>query len=357
MNDVTIYNCHVHLFTLDHVPTGFLGPKARMLLDDARKRGALPALLRRILPDRDSDLFARYARLAEVGLGTSEEAIFDRLAASYPSGTRFVCLPLDMTFMGGGEPAKSVADQHEGLLRLRDRHGDAIVPFIAVDPRRQHPGGLGAYVREHAARGFRGIKIYPPLGVDPQDPRLVAEVYPVCVELGLPILTHCSRGGIRSRELAPAAAQALADPYRFRPVLEQFPTLRVCLAHFGGLADWRQWVAIPKTIGNLHRLDDNWLQRILEMLRSGRYPNLYTDISYTIFDFTTCAGPLKTFLQETAIRERVLFGSDYYMIEPERQAERAIVTLLRADFREGDLFRQIAETNPRRYLGEPTPRP
>ncbi len=351
MSEITIHNCHVHVFTLEHVPTRFLGAKAGVLLANARKRGALPAFLRSILPDRDSDLFERYARLAEVGLETSEEEVFARLAGSYPAGTRFVCLPLDMAFMGGGEPAKSVADQHDGLLRLRDRHGDAIVPFMAVDPRRAHPGGLGAYVREHAQRGFRGVKIYPPLGVDPQDARLVAEVYPACVELGLPIMSHCSRGGIRSRDLRPEAAQALADPHRFRPVLEQFPALRVCLAHMGGLGDWRDWLSIPKTIGNLARLDGNWLQRILDMFKSGRYPNLYTDISYTIFEFNRCAAPLKEFLRDPAIRDRVLFGSDYYMIEPEKQTERALLTLLRADFHEGDLFRLIAETNPRRYLG------
>ena len=179
MSEITIHNCHVHVFTLEHVPTGFLGSKAAAIVGNHRTLRRLPAMLRNVLPDRDADLFARYARLVEAGSLASEEEVFARVAANYPAGTRFLCLPLDMEFMGAGMPARTVADQHEGLLHLRERHGDAIVPFMAVDPRRSHPGGLGAYVRELAAKGFRGVKIYPPLGVDPADPRRVDEVDPL----------------------------------------------------------------------------------------------------------------------------------------------------------------------------------
>ena len=61
---------------------------------------------------------------------------------------------------------------------------------------------------------------------------------------------------------------------------------------------------------------------ILDMLRGGNYPNLYTDISYTIFYFEQNAPALKVLLEDAHVRSRVLFGSDFYMSEQRKLRER-----------------------------------
>ena len=87
------------------------------------------------------------------------------------------------------------------------------------------------------------------------------------------------------------------------------------------------------------------------MILSGKFPNLWTDISYTLFEFEQNIPFLRRFLQDPGLARRVLFGSDYYMTRQEVLSERAICFRLREAL--GDpLFRQIAEINPAIWLGE-----
>jgi predicted TIM-barrel fold metal-dependent hydrolase len=92
----------------------------------------------------------------------------------------------------------------------------------------------------------------------------------------------------------------------------------------------------------------NRLALISEMLHD--YENLYTDISYTIFQFQQNISLLRVLLSDPVLQKKVLFGSDYYMIEREQMTEREVYFQLRATLGE-ELFRQIAEINPRLYLG------
>ncbi len=79
------------------------------------------------------------------------------------------------------------------------------------------------------------------------------------------------------------------------------------------------------------------------------HPNLYTDISYTIFYFQEFVPALKVFLTDPVVRTRVLFGSDYYMADIEQDNERILSINLRAALGE-ECFWQIANANPKRYL-------
>ncbi|MEM7238861.1 MAG: amidohydrolase family protein, partial [Pseudomonadota bacterium] len=195
--------------------------------------------------------------------------------------------------------------------------------------------------------GFRGIKLYPPLGYSPSHPVLMDEIYPYCVENDLPVMSHCSRGGVRGRWIDDREQARLAGPDAFIEVLETFPRLRVCLAHFGGEAEWDAYLGPPMTT---RRTEDNWLEKIRLMLESGTYPNLYTDISYTVFKYTQNVPALDIFLSHPRVARRVLFGSDFYLTEREGKSERRVSIELRHGI--GDAkFRMIAETNPAEYLG------
>jgi hypothetical protein len=92
------------------------------------------------------------------------------------------------------------------------------------------------------------------------------------------------------------------------------------------------------------------------MIACGDYPNLYTDIAYTIFTpkirdlYVDLVDYLKVVLSDQKIRSHVLFGSDYYMVEQEELTEKEVSIMLRSRLGE-DLFFQIAHHNPMKFLG------
>jgi predicted TIM-barrel fold metal-dependent hydrolase len=55
-------------------------------------------------------------------------------------------------------------------------------------------------------------------------------------------------------------------------------------------------------------------------------------------------------LSHPLVRTHVLFGSDYYMVTQERMSEKEVSVMLRSRLGE-ELYKQIAYTNPREFLG------
>src|SRR5712691_11237676 len=87
------------------------------------------------------------------------------------------------------------------------------------------------------------------------------------------------------------------------------------------------------------------------MLRAGSYPNLWTDISYTLYANDEHVYLLKVLLSDPRVSSRVLFGSDFYVVENAELEERRRSVRLRAMLGE-DVFDAIARENPKRFLGE-----
>jgi len=345
-----LYNCHVHTFTAEHVPEGFLPLGLGALLRWRPLAALLTQALRHVNPWDSRDLVERYARLVSVGVSATQAEIFERVQAHYPADTRFVILPMDMAFMGAGRVPEDVDAQHAELRQLRARHPDRVIPFCAVDPRR--PGALARARRWLTTDGFRGVKLYPNLGYYPHDPVLL-RLYEFLEERGLPVLAHCAPGGLRHRRLSAEAAAEFAHPRHYAAILRRFPRLRLCLAHFGGADEWERQLS-----GEAERTGDDrtWVAWIGDLIRSGEYPHLYTDIAYTAFvpaprgrafDYLDY---LKVLLSDARLRARVLFGSDYYMVALERMTEKEASLALRSRLGE-DLFFQIAHHNSRRFLG------
>ena len=343
-----ITNCHVHTFTSDHVPDRFLPLGMGPLLKVPLLRHPLRALLALVDPFDGRDRFQRAANFLDIASGRSQRAVLERVRRRYPSGTRFVVLAMDLAYMGAGRVPASLEQQHDELAQLRDDLGDVVVPFAAVDPRR--PGVAAMLAQLVEQRGFAGVKVYPNLGYAPTHPVLMEEVWPYAEARGLPVMTHCSRGGVRGREVSRAQLDDLAAPWCWEPVLERFPALRVCLAHMGGDEEWRAYFANdPEGTGREVPARPSWLAAILDLLRSGRFPSLYTDVSYTVFNVERYVPALKVFLADPRVGARVLFGSDYYMVEQERFEERLLALRLRGTLGEA-LFWQVAEENPARGL-------
>jgi predicted TIM-barrel fold metal-dependent hydrolase len=197
---------------------------------------------------------------------------------------------------------------------------------------------------------FIGIKVYPSLGHKPLDehfPYMHDRLkdgdcfYARCEREGIPILSHCSPGGMTTHELpfymeyntlkptysaqsqfmpstvAPADAtnQVSSDdtpekaanwfyenhvhPRAWRKVLQQFPKLKLCLAHFGG-------ELFP--LGT----SSEWVKEIIDLTKE--YPNVYTDFScWDLGKSKETFAALLANEQNKHLKDKVLFGTDWYM--------------------------------------------
>lgn len=348
MADIRITNCHVHTFTTDHTPLYF----PHRIVAIFRLMPFLVTFLRSLfsyLPwDNVYGFFVRMENFHRTGSRATQRDIFREMRHYYPPDTRFVILPMDMELIGHGPVNKPIRDQHDELARLAQEYPENVIPFATIFPDR--PEGMDEFRRCVHELKFRGLKLYNKLGFAPDHPILMQQAYPFCIEHHLPVMVHCSRGGVSGKGWSQDDQDRVTAPNAWKPVLEAFPDLRLCLAHFGGERDWKTYINDGFDPETPESRGQNWVCQIREMIGSGDFPHLYTDISYTMFRFSDYAPLLRLFLAEAAIREKVLFGSDFYMTRQEDLSEKAVSIRLRDAVGEA-CFRQIAETNPARYLG------
>jgi predicted TIM-barrel fold metal-dependent hydrolase len=363
---VEITNCHVHIFTQAHTPDRFLPWPVPQLVRIPPVRRILRWIAR--LVDREQKTaLGRYAQIIETSYKKTQREVFEIVRGFYPEGTRFVLLAMDMTKMNAGGVAVGIDAQHAELVALRRAYPRGIViPFAAVDPR--HEGIVEKTIALIEQHDFRGLKLYPPTGYHPYDHRLWP-LYEYAEEHNLPVLTHCSRpASVQYRgeptvemRTDPVTGELLntgrfelltrfTDPDAYVPLLEKYPRLRICLAHFGGAGDWRSYLDRPWHSGG-DTAKKSWLAKILDMLRSGKYPNLWTDISYTLYANDEHVYLLKVLLSDPKVSNHVLFGSDFYVVENAELEERRRSVRLRAVLGE-QVFSTLARENPRRFLGE-----
>jgi len=358
MTELPIYNCHIHTFTTRQVPRDFLkllwgpvvGPIAGQVLSVRPLAHLVIRLAPYVNPWASNDLWERWANLFSTGDVLTQREVFLGVEKQYPPDTVFVVLPMDMAFFKLGPVPENIDWQHEDLLALAAEFPGRIVPFYAVDPRRDD---VIKRARQFLASGkFRGVKIYPNGGYYPTDDKLMG-VYAICEEHGLPVTAHCGPYGVWQYGLTVADRVRFSHPSNYEAILTKFPKLRLCLAHFGGSSEWdKQLKSKTDRAGD----DRSWVRWICDLIRDGAYPNLYTDISYLIFQsagqgiHVTYMDYLKVLLDNPRLQGHVLFGSDYYMVEQEPMTEKEVSIALRSHLGE-DLFFQIAHHNPRRWLG------
>jgi predicted TIM-barrel fold metal-dependent hydrolase len=354
----SIHNCHTHTFTCRAIPEGFFPFGFIHFLRSKWGSAITRYILRKILPFKGWDAFDRIAAFVTIGNMKSQEENFRFVKGFYPQGTKFVILPMDMEFMGAGSAPQSYLEQLEELkdLYMHPEYRDMMIPFIAVDPRRPRIEELlKEYIDKH---NFRGIKLYPPLGYYPFDPAL-DPVYSFAEEKQIPIIAHCSPGGVYGRyKITPEMRKhpktgALieggskkffknyTDPANYHYVLERFPNLIICLAHFGGGAEWAEYLKNPLPGPE----SSSWLSKVSRLIQ--KYPNVYADVAYTASE-EEYRSMIKVLINTEELREKILYGSDFYMVQMDN-TEREFGINLRAFLGEDD-YRQIAVTNPLKFF-------
>lgn len=133
--------------------------------------------------------------------------------------------------------------------------------------------------------GLNGVKLHPDIQKFAIDEPRCRKIYELCAGR-LPILLHT--GDKRF---------GFSNPEHLLPVLRDFPDLTVVGAHFGG---WSVWEEASERLAGL--------------------PNLWVDCSSTFYAISDNDTILKWIRRYGA--DRVLFGTDYPMWEPEQELER-----------------------------------
>jgi uncharacterized protein len=170
-------------------------------------------------------------------------------------------------------------------------HPDALIPFASIDP---HKGRAGVREARRLVEryGVRGFKFHPSMqGFSPDD-RLAYPLYEAIEELGVPALFHTGQtgigagvpggGGIRLRH---------SNPMLIDDVAVDFPELRIILAH----------PSFP------------WQDEALAV--ATHKPFVYIDLSGWSPKYFP---PQLVRYANTLLQDKVLFGSDYPVLTPDR---------------------------------------
>jgi predicted TIM-barrel fold metal-dependent hydrolase len=363
---------------------------------------------------------ARYLSFMQVGGKSSQREIFElalEIGKHHDPAIRLVALTLNMDHMDSiKDVRKSFETQLEEIRDIKRYYPDHFFPFLGVDPYHKSGKDLKEWAQKNLEYGFLrgdkpypyfyGIKIYPAHGFFPFD-RKLEQLYGFAEMYDIPIMTHCTRSGsmyigdnIQDRimknpsMILPAGNQRAVDagkkilerierfyqaglvrnnslgnninacnlfshPENYIPVLEKFPGLKLCLAHMGGTTEFLPDEKVSENVKKLRKLEQSgkWLDVIRNMMH--QYPNLYTDVSYTLSDFDKkdIVDLLIGFLGDpnnpNALGHRVLFGTDYFMTEQEKKELDLYAILLNND-RLNPWADLLTRVNPARYMSNIT---
>lgn len=134
---------------------------------------------------------------------------------------RSVLLIIDSA-LGMESPALDIEDIYKLHLEILQQHSDRFCVFAGIDPRRGQKG-YELFVKSIEEYGFRGLKLYPPMGYAMDHPGLIP-IYEYCDKHRLPILIHTGDSLKTLDRQHSKVANALK-------VVSRFPGISFILAH------------------------------------------------------------------------------------------------------------------------------
>ena len=207
---------------------------------------------------------------------------------------------------------------NETVLAGAQRNPDVLIPFVSVDPTRATaPNEARRLIETGRVRGF---KLHPPLQQFFPNDRAVYPFYEVVEAARLPIVFHTGHSGIGTGVRGGGGVRLkYGQPMPIDDVAVDFPDLPIVMAH----------PSFP------------WQDEALSICM--HKPNVYIDLSgwspkYFPANLVQYAN--------TQLRDKVLFGSDYPLISPDRWLADFEKLPIKEDVRE-----RILKTNAVRLLG------
>ncbi len=181
--------------------------------------------------------------------------------------------------------------KNEEVAELAAKNSDVLIPFASIDPAK---GKMGAREARRLVKDFgvKGFKFHPTYqGFYPND-RTAYVLYEAIAEMGAIALFHTGQTGVGSGMRGGNGMRLkYSNPMCLDDVAVDFPDMPIVLAH----------PSFP------------WQEEALAV--ATHKPNVYIDLSGWSPKYFP---PVLVRYANTLLREKVLFGSDWPMIAPER---------------------------------------
>ena len=186
------------------------------------------------------------------------------------------------------DPAR--ATPLEIIERAREQHADVLIPFGSVDPAR----GAEAVklAKQQIEAGARGFKFHPSSQAFMPNDRSVYPVYEVIQEAGVPALFHTGQTGAGAGTRGGGGIRlAYSNPIYLDDVAVDFPDMPIILAH----------PSFP------------WQEEALSV--ATHKPQVYIDLSGWSPKYFP---PILIQYANTLLKHKMLFGTDFPVLTPER---------------------------------------
>jgi predicted TIM-barrel fold metal-dependent hydrolase len=183
------------------------------------------------------------------------------------------------------------ANSSEEIAAGAARHSDVLIPFGSVDPL-TGPAAIEKAKRLVGDHGVRGFKFHPSVqGFDPSD-RTFYPLYGALSEFGLPVIFHTGQTGIGAGTRGGFGIKlGYSNPILLDAVAADFPELTIIMAH----------PSVP------------WQDAAIAVAQ--HKANVYIDLSGWS---PTYFPPQLVRAANTLLKTKVLFGSDYPLLRPDR---------------------------------------
>jgi predicted TIM-barrel fold metal-dependent hydrolase len=180
---------------------------------------------------------------------------------------------------------------NEEVAELATEHADVLIPFASIDPARG-ASGVRAARRLIEDYGVQGFKFHPnTMGFYPND-QAAYPLYEVIAEYGLIALFHTGQTGVGAGTPGGGGIRLkYSNPMYVDDVAVDFPDMKIILAH----------PSFP------------WQDEALSV--ATHKPSVYIDLSGWSPKYFP---PQLVQYANSLLRHKVLFGSDYPVITPER---------------------------------------
>jgi len=180
---------------------------------------------------------------------------------------------------------------NDDVMAFAARHPDVAMPFISVDPTRG-PAAVREAKRLVATGNVRGLKLHPPLQQFFANDHIAYPLYEVFAEAKLPVLFHTGHSGIGTGQPGGGGIRLkYGHPMHIDDVAVDFPDLPIIMAH----------PSFP------------WQDEAISVCL--HKPGVYIDLSGWSPKYFS---PSLVQYANSLLKRKVLFGSDYPWITPDR---------------------------------------
>ena len=199
-----------------------------------------------------------------------------------------------VVFTVDGEKGASRGVTNEEVADLAHQHGDVAIPFASINP---HRGKAGVEQARRLIKDFRvkGFKFHPSVQEFFPDDRLAYPLYEVIAEAKLPALFHTGQTGVGAGTRGGGGIRLkYSNPLHLDDVAADFPDMPIVLAH----------PSFP------------WQEEALSV--ATHKPQVYIDLSGWSPKYFP---PILIQYANSLLKDKILFGSDYPVISPEKWME------------------------------------